>query len=374
MTNRERIIAALRGKETDRLPFSPLICPYFIKSLPLQGYNFDIFEVMKYIGIDIIERHVLADKSYTRNLNKRTETRGKETRTYFDTPVGTIFSETCQTEYTSYVSKHLISCIEEAKIYQYIAENTEFSPDFGYFQTQDKRIGDYGIATPSGPITPLQDMLQYHTGIENTVYMMADYPEEMNELLATMHERNIRHYKILAECPCEAIIDYEDTSTTVMSKSMYSDYSAPMIDDYADILHSGGKIFITHMCGKLSGFAKLIGQGKMDGIDSVCPPTTGDLWPWDARSIFGEDKVIIGGIEPPSLSRMSVAESLNTVIKIIKNMPNLKSFILSTGDAVPYGTPINNLIAISRLIKALGPASLNGKFREEIVEEIIAGM
>lgn len=374
MTNRERIIAALRGKETDRLPFAPLICPYFINSLPLQGYNFDIFEAMKYIGIDIIERHVLADKSYTRNLNKRTETRGKETRTYFDTPVGTIFSETCQTEYTSYVSKHLISCIEEAKIYQYIAENTEFSPDFEYFQTQDKRIGDYGIATPSGPITPLQDMLQYHTGIENTVYMMADYQEEMNELLATMHERNMRHYKILAECPCEAIIDYEDTSTTVMSKSMYSDYSAPMIDDYADILHSGGKIFITHMCGKLSGFAKLIGQGKMDGIDSVCPPTTGDLWPWDARSIFGKDKVIIGGIEPPSLLRMSVAESLNTVIKIIKNMPNLKSFILSTGDAVPYGTPINNLIAISRLIKVLGPASLNGKFSEEIVEEIIAGM
>lgn len=366
MTNRERIIAALNGKETDRLPWAPLIDPYFVNSLPNQGYNLDLVDAMKYIGIDIIERHVQAVKGHTRNLNVRTETRGKSTRTYFDTPVGTLFSDTCQTEYTSYVSKHLISTIEEAKIYQYIAENTTYSPDFEYFSSRDKAVGDYGIATPSGPITPIQDMLQYYTGVEDTVYMLADYPEEMDELLSVMHERNLRQYKVLADCPCEVVIDYEDTSTTVMSKSMYENYSAPMINDYADIMHSGGKKFITHMCGKLSGFAETIALGRMDGIDSVCPPTTGDLWPWDARKVFGDSKVIIGGIEPPGLSRMTVEESLQTVVNIIRNMPSLKGFILSTGDAVAYGTPIKNLIAITKLIERLGRESLNKDFDEKI--------
>ncbi|MDI6618977.1 MAG: uroporphyrinogen decarboxylase family protein [Clostridiales bacterium] len=374
MTNRERIMAALNGKEVDRLPWAPLIDPYFINSLPLQGYDLNIIEAMRFIGNDIIERHVSAVKVSTKNLNIRTEIKGGVTRTYFETPVGTLYSETCTGGCTNYISKYLLSSTKDIKILEYIANNTEYTPDFEAFISRDKYIGNDGIATPSGPLSPIQEMLQSYAGIENTVYLMADYPDEIDELLNVLHERNKRHYRVLSKCPCGVIFDYEDTSTTVMSKNMYAKYSAPMIDDYAQIVHDGGKLFITHMCGKLTGFAEMIAQGNMDGIDSLCPPTTGDLYPWDARRIFGGDKVIIGGIEPPALFRMSIEESIKTVIKVIKKMPSLKSFILSTGDAVPYGTPIKNMIAITKLLKTLGSASLTGEFDEKIAENITSGI
>ena len=54
----------------------------------------------------------------------------------------------------------------------------------------------------------------------------------------------------------------------------------------------------------------------------------------------------------------SEAEVLRRVEEIIERMPTKAGFILSTGDAVPHGTPIGTLKAIADLIKRLGPESL----------------
>lgn len=35
---------------------------------------------------------------------------------------------------------------------------------------------------------------------------------------------------------------------------------------------TAGKVHIVHMCGKLRGLTGQVASGKMDGIDSVCPP------------------------------------------------------------------------------------------------------
>ena len=49
------------------------------------------------------------------------------------------------------------------------------------------------------------------------------------------------------------------------------------------VVKGAGKVCIVHMCGKLKGFAAEVGAGRMDGIDSLCPPTTGDFWAHEAR-------------------------------------------------------------------------------------------
>ena len=176
--------------------------------------------------------------------------------------------------------------------------------------------------------------------------------------MGVMHERNKKQYQCLMEYPCSVIIDYEDTSTTVMSRNMFNEYSVPVINEYADLCHKNGRIFITHMCGKLTGFAKEIGEGRQDGIDSVCPPDTGDLYPWDARRIWGESKLVIGGIDPPTLS-WSTPEQATAIAKtVIERVEDKRGFVLSTGDAVAHGTPIENLKAIADLIRAMGSRSV----------------
>lgn len=358
MTSRERLQAALHRQPVDRLPWSPLMDGYFVSSLPKQGYDFDLLEAARYIGCDLMERHVAGPAERIENVTIRTEENAAGSRRYYETPVGTAYLERKNTGNTSYVCKHLIESIEDAKIYQYIAEHTFYEPNIADFVKRDQQIGDMGLATLSGCMSPIQEVLQVLGGVENTVYLMADYPEEMDALFAAMHQRNKRQYAALLEYPCDVIIDYEDTSTTVMNRRMFTEYSLPAINEYADLVHQAGKLYITHMCGKLTGFAKEIGSGRQDGVDSVCPPNTGDLWPWDARKVWGPEKVVIGGIDPPRLSMVSKEEAGEMALEVIQKVEDKCGFILSTGDAVAHGTPIENLKQIADLIADLGEKSL----------------
>lgn len=371
MTKRERLVAALHSKEVDRLPWSPLIDDYFINSLPLQNLDYNILEATRAIGCDFMERHVASPNSAMSNVTIRQENKNNNTIFYYDTPIGSISQESRKAGKTSFVIKNFITSIEDAKVYKYIAENTYYTPNIRKFVARNQLIGDDGMATVSGKFSPIQELLQYIAGVENTVYLMLDHPNEMDDLFNTMHERNKRYYRILCEYPCCVVFDYEDTSTTVMSKDMFVKYSQPYINEYTDILHGSGKLLITHMCGKLTGFVDEIAKGKQDGIDSLCPPETGDLYPWDARRIWGKSKVIIGGIDPPEFSRITEEQTLRIVIEIMKKLDNKLGFILSSGDAVAYGTPFGNLTIITRLIEYLGSKSLTTDFDDTNTQELI---
>lgn len=115
------------------------------------------------------------------------------------------------------------------------------------------------------------------------MYLLADYPDEMEELFAVLHERNKKQHAALMEYLTDLVIDYEYTSTTVMNPDMFVRYSLPAINDYVDICHKSGKLYITHMCGKLRGLINEVGSGRQDGVDSLCPPNTGDLCCRDAK-------------------------------------------------------------------------------------------
>jgi len=359
MSGRERLLSALRFQPTDIMPWSPLIDDYFITSLPKQGYTMELIEAMRFIGIDILERHVPAVREiYKNGVIYREEMYGTNKHRIFETPVGMIL-ETRPTGISSFaVSKHFIESMEDLKVYQYIAENTYYEVDDSTYQARDAFIGVDGLATPTGPMSPIQELLQFGCGIENTVYYMEDHPNEMKTIMQILHERNLRHYSELAKSSAEVIFDYEDTSTTVMSRKQFVNFSVPAVEEYSKIIRESGKLFFTHMCGKLSGLIDQISSMKVHGIDSVCPPTTGDLQPWTAREAWGKSKVILGGIEPPSLVFMNTHQTLETVERIVLQMEDKAGFVLSTGDAVPHGTPINNLIAITKYIKKLGAEAL----------------
>ena len=372
MSSRERILASLHSKETDRLAWAPLVDDYFISSIAHQGYHSDIIATTRdVIACDFIERHVASPIERFKNVTCNIQTENGTVRTVYETPVGSIFQEEKFSGNTKYVAKHFVETVEDIKVYTWICANTFYDADIKRFLAREKEISDVGIATIDGNMSPIQELLQYKSGVENTVYLQMDYPNEMEELLSVMHERNLRQYQVAAQYPTEVVFDYEDTSTTVMSRTMFEQYSLPAINAYTKILKESGKLFITHMCGKLTGFADLIARGEQDGIDSVCPPNTGDLCAWNARKAWGNKKVVIGGIDPPSLVMLKPEEILQNVAEVLRRVDNKRGFILSTGDAVSYGTPMENLCVVSRLLKELGENSLGNEVPEIVLQKIL---
>jgi len=386
MTSKERLLAVLKGQEPDRIPWAPLIDGYFISSLReknIRVRTLNVVEILRYIGADILERHVTTytdilnmgsshnvyvepkqaaiqgNVKITVNLDKKTG----ELSCVYETPVGILKEKYLFTNTSPFIPfpvEHKIKKKEDLKIYKYLLENVKHKPCFEGFQKEADYIGDDGLATASGPSTPLLRLLQRDMGVERFYYFLSDYPKEMEEILAIMHERNKEIYRTIAESPAEVVIGYENTSTTLLSPKIYERFCLRQINEYADIVHEKGKIFLTHMCGKLSKLMDLLDKGKQDGIVDVTPFPTGDLDIAEAIKVLGKTKIIMGGIDPTAFTKLSVEGIRKYVKELLQKVAPGNNFILGSGDATPYDTPLENLKAVTEVIEKYGmyPLSL----------------
>lgn len=357
MTNRERINASFAFQETDRLCFAPLCDGYFATGLPAQGHPNDLIAALKYIGCDIILRHAPCYTEHYENVQvSTTENNGVYTTSY-STPKGDVSFVYYFENGTRFLKKHLLKSVSDLEIMTYIAEHTYYEECFDQFTEFEEILGDDGVATATAPMSPLLEATQVLCGLENMSYFLYDEPDIVEAMFAAMHKRNIKVYELLKKLPSKYVFAYEDTSTTLISRDQMSKYAVPALNDYAKIMHEAGKTFITHMCGKLKGFMGEIAKVQSDGIDSVCPPTTGDVTLAQVRAAL-PNKVLIGGIEPPSMVLKNREALLSDIISTLNGIEDKRGIILSSGDAVPYGTSIETLRAISEMIRFLGEKSL----------------
>ena len=374
MTSRERILRVLKGEMPDRIPWTPLLDPYYFSSLkePLNQ-----FDAVRAFGGDIFARHiaVLREALQTTvqtdengNVTIRQEcakgdieivTRKEkgfltETST---TPIGVLQSKWVYNEHATYIPfpvEHKLKTAKDIGILKHICENIDFEPCYDVFDAADAEIGDDGIATATAPGTPFHDLLEGDFGIEKCYYMLYDFEYEMEELMETMHEQRKKAYGIIAKSPAQVVIGYENTSTTTMSPGMYEKYCERQINEYAEIMHKSGKIFLTHMCGKLKGLEKQLSRGQMDGIVDIAPEPTGDVSLGEARRMWVPGKIVMGGIDATQFKSLTPDEMTQYVKCVLMDIAPGSGVFLGSGDATPKGTPLENLQAITDAVNRYG--------------------
>jgi uroporphyrinogen-III decarboxylase len=198
-------------------------------------------------------------------------------------------------------------------------------------------------------------LLEVEMGLECFHYFLVDYPDELETLMEAMHAKNMEACKIIAESPAEVVILYENTSTSYMSPPMFAQYILEHLNEYADLYHTFDKIVLIHACGKLKDIAEELGLGRYDGICDIAPPPTGDLDLAKAKSIWGEQKVAMGGIDATVFMSLSPAEMKEHVRGILEGISSYRGVILGSGDAVPAGTPLETLIAVTEAVEEFKP-------------------
>jgi len=106
------------------------------------------------------------------------------------------------------------------------------------------------------------------------------------------------------------------------------------------------------MCGDIKNLLPLIPQTKVDGIECLTPPPTGDTEALEALDELGEGFCIIGGLDPNLVTNNSNPLEIKKEVKSLLNSLNGRyNFILGSGDAIPYNTPLDNLYTVSKTIK-----------------------
>lgn len=380
MTGRQRIMAALEGRPVDRIPFVPLIGPYTLMDMSLdlkEGGSMGPFdplrmlEANRVLGTDPMIRHVPLTVATQKTIHL--EMLGKfappvETRSGFEggelletisTPRGDLagrwrFSD--RAGVIPHLTKFVVNDTEEMKVFHYAVDHLDTSPvalNPDPFLKTEEAIGEDGIATSSFSNTPLMYLIEMSWGLENTYYLLNDHRDAVEDILQKLHVSLKRHVEALSAGPAKVIIQYENTSSTLLSPAVFRRYCLPFINEYADILRSAGKIYLIHVCGKLRSFTDDFAEGRFSGIVDIAPDPTGDL-PLDMAAEEIKDKVVIGGIDATTFINPD-ADAVKTIITdLIKRIKPHRGVMLGSADVTPRGTIVENFSLIRKLVNTLG--------------------
>ena len=365
MSSKERILASIKGEPVDRLAWSPNLA-YWWQTKP-ELWEMGDFGYMKSIGSDPLWRGIGGLFNVEKkNCNYITKKDGYKTYTTIETPVGNLYqTHTYMKESdTTFLTEHPVKTKEDMKILAYIMENTVITSDFTSFEHHAKNVGDDGLVVPvmiSESKSAFQFMLEVYVGTEELNYMLADYPEEVENCLEIMWGNSRKCADIAVESNAEAFIFWEDSSTLNVSPAQFKKYIVDEINYWGRKVHENGKYLIHHACGSLKGFMPIFKDMEIDMIESISPPPTGDIELWDAYDILktsGKNNPpigLIGGIEPVMLLTLSENDLLIYTQKLIANMKSAgcNRYILANSDSCPIGVDEKKFRLISELVKNL---------------------
>ncbi len=380
MTSRERLMALLTGKPPDRIAWAPLIDGYYVASLPadFQREHFGfilgdyataselsdelrrrILDFTRLIGADILERHAPGLKSHVDDLTiEQIPEGGRKIRRRFVTSVGiltdVVYSVPESPNYPFYGVEYKLKTAEDLRVYRHMWENTHFEPDNQAFLDEDAAIGDDGVAMIDVPQSAVQLLLGEEAGVTNFYYLLQDHLAEMESLIEAIHAKIREACAIIAHSPAHVAIAMEDLSSTTSSPAIFERYSWRHLNEYADILHAEGKIFLAHMCGLLKAMAPLIARSRLDGVESLTSLPLGDLSVTEARRCWGEKLVIVGGLNAHVMLETDQAKVRAAVTEALEQARPGFNFILSNGDAMPYGASLETLRTIAQTVQDHG--------------------
>ncbi len=356
-------MAALRGKDVDRIPWSPCIDGYFLgKTDQLEGF--------RRIGADAMLRHLInfignapfrvtaPVPGKTLPWTTSTKQAGAETETSYETPVGKLIERYRYNEESPnlpWVTRRRVQTLEDVKVLTWMCEQAEFVPMSFLYDLAEKSLGDDGIVTISILGSPIFWLLNSEVEVDRFWYFYHDHPEEMAELFEAAHQMLVRMVSAAAQGPGEVIIQYENLSTSLISPKIWDLQCPGWLNEYAQILHAGDKIYLMHACGHLLEFGDRIRKLELDGLVDVATPPTGTLPDLaTARKLWGPDKFIMGGIDATAQAGLEPQALQDYARGVLSRMGDGRRMALGTNDAVPKNTTWEKLQAITATVKARG--------------------
>jgi uroporphyrinogen-III decarboxylase len=116
-------------------------------------------------------------------------------------------------------------------------------------------------------------------------------------------------------------------------------------------LHGAGKIFVLHTCGDVRALLPMMRRSGIDAIDSLSEPPLGNT-PFEvAMAALGDGVCLIGGVSPVVLANGTPGDVRAHVLDLFRRVPSRRNLLLCTSDATAYGTPVENLRAVSDLVR-----------------------
>lgn len=333
MTDRERMLAAIRGEKPDRVPWVPRL-EFWHRArtrsgtLPAELRSLSLVEIADRLGVgyysvvpdftatedplDMLDRGiglfrlpVLPYRVTLQGVDRIVTRHGNETTVEYRTPLGSVITATAFTDQMldagvsiPHTSRHAINEPADFERVGYIFEHLEVEPQSAGYRTIREQVGDRGIVVGylSGTACPMHLILKDLMVMDQFFYALYDYPEKIERLVEQMQPAYDAMMRCGAESEAEVVMLGANYDDSITNPRFYARYIMPPLRKYAAELHKCGKFLMTHTDGESRHLLRLFVETGFDVADSVCPHPMTSVRLDEFLEAFAGRITVMGGI------------------------------------------------------------------------------
>ncbi len=364
MTSRERLLAAMRGLPTDRVPIQLGITNMF--SVFLRGYSgWDIYlnnkvplwkivtDAHRQLGLDgylyiSVNAEPDPDVQYKRAV-VHSDPEKVIVRTTMQTPEGDLWSETTYMKNeTPTLTRGYIKDEKDFALWiKYALRPKRYScPDLPAIRPC---MGEEGVVAGScGSVPGYHDLIFSVDGkLENAVYLHMDYPDLFEEYAEKAHKA----YLFRLEQMLGMGFDYIEISNSGMislgSPAMFRTYSLPTIQAASRMIRQVGSLSEVHCCGPSLCVVKAChDETDVDSINPIQEAPMGDCSLPELKRLYGDTLCLKGnvGVIHPLLEG-TPQDVEKHVLRCMDAAKEGGRFILFSEEGISSITPLENVKA-----------------------------
>ncbi len=367
MTERERLLAVLRGRTPDRTPWYADLSWWYSAhqargDLPREwadagdGY----LQMHRDLGAGI---YLYAPMVWTEEVGATVQaevrTEGPYTTSTLTAPAGQVRSVTQELPEsgTSAYVEHYVKTPADLRVMEYAFTHRTVRPNYAEFERCDAAWGDDGMACVLSPVctSALQTLLSRWAGVETTIALLADARDDLERTLDAIQRSDDAIFDLICAGPGEYVEFPENLSGEVTGRRLIQRYELPYWRRRIAQLHAAGKRVGIHNDGTLRASLPLLVEAGFDVVESVTPWPVGDMTLDGIRAVT-EGRCIVWGCLPGAMFSPLTpdAEFRAFVREVLRTFPPGSGFVLGAADQVPPDASAERIRLVRDLVDAQG--------------------
>ena len=372
MAGQERILAAIRHEEPDRVPVSPRVQAW----LTAEYGNASLATQMEKLP-DIDPMHIVSDGTPNTldtypdtydlpgvDVAQRKYREGNFTvveRT-FHTPAGDLSDRTrippAGQEYgvspNPIKTEHLVKGPDDLESLKYVLH--EINTDFDFLHRSRAQLGDRGVV-----MVCVRSALDHNAGFARDMQdLMVDYYLDrpfFDELVGMFHQRSMVQIRAALEGGAEFIFGswYFNSLSAGWSPAIFSEVFVPQIEDHTALTHRYNAYYDYYDDGHLNGTMEMISKAGVDVLETCTPAPVGDFDLALAKEKIGARTTLKGYVDLLYVVKHGSPELVEeTVREAMEIAAPGGGFIIGSSDSFREGTPQENITAYFKACRKYG--------------------
>ena len=328
LTPKQRVEIALRGGRADKVPFT-----MYKSMIPQCAAE----RAMRNDGLCIL-RGMSVFKTHTPNVKVHSRTYVEDgktlTRTYHETPVGTLTTLTQRAGFTTWRHERMFKSPDDYKALLFLIEDECYEPDYAAYSTAERGFGEDAVFRAGIALEPLQTLISgEYIGMQDFCMQWMENRDEVDKLYRALVDNRRRMYPLVAQSPASHANYGGNVVPEVIGLKTFEGYYVQHYNEAAEVFHEHGKLIGCHFDANCKLLAEAIAGTDLDYIEAFTPAPDTDMSLAEARAAWPDKTIWINF--PSSLHLKSDQEIERAAFDMLDALPSSDGILFGITEDIP---------------------------------------